>query len=184
MGGKVAAVASGPPLLALERALPAARQCYSKCLDGPVDLIVARVGAPLDRDLYQSDKGIKNTEAGLCDGGVLILESRCSQGVGIDHFVGLLRAAPTHAAALAAVAERGYRLGDHKAVRLRALSDGRGVRIALVSEGVDAALGPVLGMQVFSERSSAAAWARRELAGRKARGLIVEDAGNLTLELA
>jgi len=147
--------------------------------------VIARVGAPLDRDLYQADKGIKNTEAAVRDRGVLIVEAECPNGVGIRHFVELLEQAPTYRAAREVVERRGYRLGDHKAVRLRALTDVRGVRVALVSANIDAAIAGVLGMEILRDRASAATWAREQLRSVAVpRGLIVEDAGNLALGLA
>jgi len=170
-------------LAALADAVPLVRRSFTYSADEPFDLIVARVGAPLDRDLYQADKGIKNTEVGVRSGGVLILDAECAKGVGIDHFVTLLRTAPTYVEAMMIVQQRGYRLGDHKAIKLRALTDNRKVRIGLVSPHIDPALGAVLGMTVFRDRADAAHWARGQLPSAKARCLIVEDAGNLTLEL-
>ncbi len=179
--GRVVDCTVGHPLQALADGLPIVRRCFSHAVDAPADLIVACVGPPLDRDLYQADKGIKNTEAVVRNGGVLLLDAACTRGVGLDAFVELLGAAPTHAGVLAVVRDRGYRLGDHKAVRLRALTDGRGVRLGVVSAGIDAALGPVLGATILLDQAAAVRWAAPLLPPR-ARGLVVEDAGNLTLE--
>ena len=181
--GRVVGATAGHPLAALADAVPLVRRCFTYPVDAPLDLIVARVGPPLDRDLYQADKGIKNTEAAVRDGGVLILDAECMKGIGIDHFVTLLRTAPSYVEAMMIVQQRGYRLGDHKAVKLRALTDNRKVRIGLVSSHIEPALGPVVGMTVFRDRADAAHWARGQLASAKARCLVVEDAGNLTLEL-
>ena len=230
VGGRVVAVTGGHPLAALDQGVGLVRACFAHTVDEPLDVVVARVGAPLDRDLYQADKGIKNTEAAVKDGGVLVLDAACPRGVGLDHFVEMLRAAPTYAAAIELVGRRGYRLGDHKAVRLRALTDLRGVRVAIISAAIDPATSAVLGMQVFATREKAAAWLRQlmgelreqlvgeprqqhmgepreqlmgeprqqfmgeprqQLVGRprageteKLRGLVVDDAGNMALELA
>jgi nickel-dependent lactate racemase len=183
VGGRIVACTAGAPLAALADGLPLVRACFSHAVDTPLDVVVARVGPPLDRDLYQADKGIKNTEGAVRDGGTLILEARCTHGVGLDQFVELLRAAATYREAVDEVRRRGYRLGDHKAVRLRALTDTRGVALALVAPGLDPALGSVLGMHVAHDRASAARFAAARLEGHAARGLVVEDAGNLTLEL-
>jgi len=181
--GRIAAVTAGSPLAALEDGLPIVRSAFGHVLPAPVDLVVARVAPPLDRDVYQADKGIKNTEAGVRDGGVIIVEAECPLGVGIDHFVETLRAAPTHRGVVAAIDARGYRLGDHKAVKLRALTDTRGVRVALVSPNVDPALGDVLGMAVFASRRAAADWAAGHLEGTASTAIEVLDAGNVTLEV-
>ena len=182
LDGELVGVSAGHPLASLHELLPLMRSSFVQQLAAPVDLLVARVAPPLDRDFYQADKGIKNTEAAVSDGGLLLLEAACAGGTGIDHFVELMRACPDHASALATVRDRGYRLGDHKAVRLRALTDLRGVRLALVSKGVDPALEAALGMRIFAGREEAAAWARGLLPA-SSRGLLVEDAGNVTLEI-
>jgi nickel-dependent lactate racemase len=185
VGGRVIGVTAGHPLAALAEAVPLVREVFGHRVARPFDLVVACVDPPLDRDLYQADKGIKNSEAGVRDGGVLILDATCARGVGIDHFVGLLERAPTYVDAMLIVSGRGYRLGDHKAVKLRALRDNRNVRLAVVSKHLDAGLARVLGMQIFPRRADAAAWARDLLAApasSKPRALVVADAGNLTLE--
>jgi nickel-dependent lactate racemase len=179
--GNVVGCTAGHPLAALDSGLPLVRRCFSRCVERAVDVVIARVGPPLDRDLYQADKGIKNTEAAVRDGGVLLVEAACERGVGLDQFVDLLRAAATHADARAVVQARGYQLGDHKAVRLRALTDSRGVRLAVVSRALDPALGPVLAATVLPDREAAARWVA-PLLPRGARGIVVEDAGNVTLE--
>jgi nickel-dependent lactate racemase len=185
VGGHMVGATAGHPLTALDDGLDLVRACFSHRVDRPLDLIIARVSPPLDRDLYQADKGIKNTEAAVRDGGVLILDAECHHGIGIHHFVELLEQAPTYKAACDVVAERGYRLGDHKAVRLRALTDTRGVHVALVTPNIDPSMSAVLGMTIIRDRASAAAWARELLADTPApTGLIVEDAGNLALEVA
>ncbi len=182
--GKVVAVTAGHPLDALQRGLETVRACFSARVEEPVDLIVARMCAPLDRDFYQAEKGIKNTEFALREAGVMVLEAACRHGVGIDHFVDLLRQAATHEEAVAVVEARGYRLGDHKAVRLRALTDKRRVHVALVSEGVPASVGEVLGVRIFADRRGAAAWAQQILGAGPVRGLLVEDAGNVVVEIS
>ncbi len=182
--GRIVAVTAGHPLEALGHGLPMVLECFGASLEDSVDLVIAQVEAPLDRDFYQADKGIKNTEFAVRDDGVLLLEAACTRGVGIDHFVELLRAAPTADDARTVVEERGYRLGDHKAVRLRALTDERGVRIGLISNGVPAEMADVLGIRIFPDRASALAWAREALDGEDLVAVVVHDAGNVALEVA
>lgn len=179
--GSVVAVFAGHPLEALVQGLAVVRECFSAELDDEVDVVVAEMEAPLNRDLYQAEKGIKNTEFAVRSGGVLLLEAQCPGGVGIDHFVELLREAPTAEDARALVESRGYRLGDHKAVRLRCLTDERDVHVGLISKGIADGLGEVLGMRVFADRQSAAAWALEQLGGDATHAVVVHDAGNVAL---
>jgi hypothetical protein len=181
--GRVVALTAGHPLEALVEGLAVVRGCFSAQIEEEADLVVAQVGPPLDRDFYQADKGIKNTEFAVRAGGVLLLEAECRGGVGIDHFVDLLRSAPTAEEARTLVESRGYRLGDHKAVRLRCLTDEREVRVGLVSRGVPAEMADVLGVSIFADRESAVAWARSTLGPDGTRAVIVHDAGNVALEV-
>ena len=151
---------------------------------------MAVMDAPLDRDLYQADKGLKNTEFVVRDGDVILLDAACSHSVGITHFVELMKKAPTYAATLALVEEKGYSLGDHKAVKLRDLTEAKGMRVGVISPTLlpqAAELEPVLQMTLFGTRKAAAAWADELLAPDAAsapyRTLLVHDAGNLTLVL-
>ncbi len=184
---RVVACTAGAPLDALRRAAPMVHRLRARVVSEPVDLVVARVAPPLDHDLYQADKGVKNVEAGVRDGGIVILDAACPGGVGVDRFLQTLRRAPDHAAALTLVQREGYTLGDHKAVRLRALTDRRGVRIGIVSRSLPDAAARALHAARFDTRSEAAAWALRLLArarsgaGPRPRGLVVECAGNFVL---
>lgn len=184
VGGVAAAAWAGAPLDALEAALPTVRDVFAYRVEQAADVIVASVGAPLDRDLYQADKGIKNTEAALRDGGVLLVEAACHRGVGISHFLDLLRSAPTYNEAMRQVSERGYHLGDHKAVRLRALTDRRRVRLGILSSNLDPSMEAFLGARIFSDAAAAAAWILAAVGESDASGIWATDAGNITLEVA
>ncbi|MBI3723323.1 DUF2088 domain-containing protein, partial [bacterium] len=112
---------AGPWRAALEGVLEAARTVYVRTVDAPVDLLVASVEGPLGRNLYQAEKGIKNSEACVAEGGAVVLCAPCEDGTGPARFLDLLARARDHASALERVREDGYRLGDHKAVKVRAL---------------------------------------------------------------
>jgi nickel-dependent lactate racemase len=160
----------------LTRCLPTARRCYVRGC-APADLVVACVEGSLARSLYQADKGIKNTEAAVRDGGELVLVADLSEGVGPGRFVELLTAAPDHASALAHVEREGYTLGDHKAVRWRAL-EARGVKVRIAAPGLDAGAVAGAGLEVHPDLD--AAMLAVSAAGRlpeDARGLLVQDAG-------
>ncbi|HUT01060.1 MAG TPA: lactate racemase domain-containing protein [Phycisphaerae bacterium] len=179
--GKVVAAFGGEPAACLRQAAPLAEAAFVRRVDRPADAVVAEVAGPLAASFYQADKGIKNNEWAVRDGGCLLLVAACPAGVGQDHFLRLLREAPTWAAAEAIVRARGYRLGDHKAVRLRRLTDpaGRGVRGFLVSGGIAPADAATLGLAP-AESVPAALAAGGVVPGRDDI-CCVRDAGNLTV---
>lgn len=176
--GRTLASAVGTVRGSLARVLPAAIRRGVVQLERQVDLVVASAEGPIGQDLYQADKGLKNWEAALRDGGQLVLLAPLAGGVGPDRFLELLRAAPTHEAARARVEREGYRLGDHKAVRWRAL-ESRGVTIRLVSSGVRAEQLEGTGIALYPDLASACA----PLAGLRGRGLFVSDAGNVVAQV-
>ncbi|MCE5328407.1 MAG: lactate racemase domain-containing protein [Planctomycetaceae bacterium] len=145
VGGQIVDAQPGSPLETLSLAAPAAIKAFCHSAPKPADALVAQVEGPLSVSLYQADKGIKNTEWALRDGGTLILEASCPKGIGQHQFTSILKRAATYDDACALVENDGYRLGDHKALRLRYLTDKkyRNVRLMIVSPGLtdqDAAL--------------------------------------------
>ena len=180
-GRQILAAVAGPPEEALAQAIPAAEETFVQRIPAPADAIVAEVAGPLGRSFYQADKGIKNTQWAVRDGGCLVLVAACPDGIGQDHFIRLLREAPTHAAAVAVIEARGYRLGDHKAAGLRHLTDpaARGVRAFVVSDGLSAADAALLGLTKAETPSAALARAAVDPAGENV--YLVRDAGNVTV---
>ncbi len=183
---RLAGCTAGEPLAALREGLPLVRSIFTRTVRRPSDLIVACVDPPLDRTLYQADKGIKNVEASVRDGGMILLDAPCTGGLGPDRFLRLLERAADHAAAVALVRREGYTLGDHKGVRLRRLTDLRRVRLGIVAPDLPGEAARAMHAQLFADRSAAAAWAIRTLrpvrSGARPTALIVEDAGNMVLE--
>ena len=178
-GDELMAAAVGDPLEALDRLLPTVRQVFVRPIERPADVLRLRVPLPLGRNLYQADKALKNNHHAVRNGGGIVLEANCPEGIGPDAFMDLLRRAGDYASARRIVAEEGYRLGDHKAVKLRRLTDPaqRGVHVALASAHVSAADAESAGMKVFPELAPALDWLARVVTGPLERGLIVEDAG-------
>lgn len=178
-GGELVAAAVGDPLETLDRLLPTVRQVFVRPIERPADVLRLRAPLPLGRNLYQADKALKNNHLAVRDGGGIVLEADCSEGIGPDAFMNLLRRADDYATARQIVAQEGYRLGDHKAVKLRHLTDPaqRGVHVALVSLHVSAADAESAGMSVFAGVAPALDWLARVVTGPLERGLIVEDAG-------
>lgn len=86
--------------------------CHKK---GNIVLTVAPY--PMDIDLYQSQKALENGKLALEKGGIIILVSKCRDGVGDDTFLKLLCCAQTAEDVMQKIAE-GYRLGYHKAAKM------------------------------------------------------------------
>ncbi len=149
VGDRIVHASGGTVLGALRDCTALTERMFLRRIPRPADALIAEVAGPLARTFYQADKGIKNNEAAVRDGGTLILVAPCEGGIGQDHFVSLLRECPTYESAVRRVTERGYRLGDHKAVRLRRLFDpaARGVRGFLVSKHLSDDDVHTLGMQ-------------------------------------
>ncbi|MFQ5411347.1 MAG: lactate racemase domain-containing protein [Phycisphaerae bacterium] len=183
VGENVVACAAGAPLSVLDALRPVAERIYHRWIEQPADIVRLRVPPPLGRSLYQADKAIKNNHRAVRDGGGIVLEAGCEEGIGQDAFCALLRKSHDHASALRLIRSNGYRLGDHKAVRLRHLMDPvcRDVHLVLVAPGLSNRGMAGTGLQVFPSPEDAISSLSRTLTGPICRGLIVDDAAMLTV---
>lgn len=176
-GESIVAASAGAPFDSLDQLAPAARRLFLHEIDAPVDVLHLRVPPPLGRSLYQADKAIKNNQSAVRDGGLIVLEAGCEDGVGPDWFLDGLTCSRALPASEASLASLNYRLGDHKVILLRRLtSPARAVRVVLVTDGLNAALGDKMGLQI--DRDVDGLFARLGATGR---GLRVEDAGVLVV---
>jgi nickel-dependent lactate racemase len=82
----------------------------------PVDVLVAVVKEPLDRNLYQLQKGFENHQWVVREGGTVLLVSACREGIGNDFFGRLADRYPDWRH-LPPWEEQEYSLGLHKLYR-------------------------------------------------------------------
>jgi len=184
--GRIVSAEVGDPLATLHALMPVVEEMFVHRIDTPVDILRLRVPPPLDQSLYQADKALKNNHRAVRDGGGIILEAACPESVGPDGFMHLLRRAPDYETALEIVRKDGYCLGDHKAVKLRYLTDPkyRDVKVALVSRGVSSADAQQAGLRTFRTVDGALDWLRDASSEPHEKGLIVEDAGIVAVAVA
>ena len=182
VGARLVGAAAGGPLDALDALAEATRAAYSCPIDAPADALVLEVDGPLAGSFYQADKAVKNSEHAVRDGGTIVLCAACPDGVGQDQFMDLLRRCRTYDAAAAEMARRGYRLGDHKAVKLRYLTDRRGVRVFVVGSAIAPADLSDLGFRAASTVAGALAAAGIDPAIDRV--FRVADAGNTCVTAA
>lgn len=77
---------------AFKRSTRAATSLYGNSVEKQYDLVVAEVRPPLDKNLYQIQKALENTQAAVTDGGTVVVIAACADGVGSDHFFNMAAA--------------------------------------------------------------------------------------------
>ncbi len=98
-------------------AIERANEVFAVPIKEKADIVVSVAPYPMDIDLYQSQKAIENGKLALKDGGIIILVSKCRDGIGDRVFFDLL-ASSSDAKEVLTTIERGYKLGYHKAARI------------------------------------------------------------------
>jgi nickel-dependent lactate racemase len=98
-------------------AIDKANEVFAVKIKEKADVVVSVAPYPMDVDLYQSQKAIENGKMALKDGGIIILVSKCRDGIGDKVFYDLL-ASSSEAQEVLDTIDKGYKLGFHKAARI------------------------------------------------------------------
>jgi nickel-dependent lactate racemase len=150
-------------------AVEQAKQTYAPSVKGKADIVIAAVKPPIDLDLYQAHKAIENVKPALSDGGILILVSKCPDGIGNETFYKLLTSPDEMKKSMA----KGYDFGLHKTLRITELLSK--AKIFAVTDLPPKVLEKIQ-ILPFQDAQSALDEATR-LKGKESRVLIVDDAG-------
>ncbi len=98
-------------------AIGKANEVFAVKVEKKADIVVSVAPYPMDVDLYQSQKAIENGKLALKEGGIIILVSKCRDGIGDETFFKLL-ASSSNAEDVLSTIDKGYKLGYHKAARI------------------------------------------------------------------
>ncbi|MBD3403992.1 DUF2088 domain-containing protein [candidate division GN15 bacterium] len=71
---------------AFARACEVAARMYGCTADDTYDVVLCEMRPPLDKNLYQLQKGLENCRSAVHAGGAAIVVSACEEGVGSEHF--------------------------------------------------------------------------------------------------
>ncbi len=104
-------------------AVSVAEKVYGFPITKKYDLVIAEMGPPLDRNLYQLQKAIENTAVAVRDEGTLLAVSRCSEGIGNDEFYQLAGRLENEEMVLSYSDLDNPPLGIHKLSRMVRLAD-------------------------------------------------------------
>ena len=109
-----------------------AREVYSTPVQGKGNIVITANPFPMDINLYQAQHALENTMNAVEDGGIMILVSKCWNGVGNPAFLDLLDRVDSFSEVEQKISQEGYRLGDHKAYRMMRLLER--VKVWMVSD--------------------------------------------------
>jgi len=114
---KLYAVTAGDLIKSFDAAIELSNQVFCVPLKQKGNIVITVAPYPMDIDLYQSQKALDNGKLALEDDGIIILVSKCRDGVGEDTFLELLGKAESPKKILDILGEE-YKLGYHKAAKM------------------------------------------------------------------
>ena len=68
------------------QAVEYAKKVYSHNIEEKYDMVICEITPPLDNNLYQAQKALENSQEAVKDGGMIIIVSACTGGIGSRHF--------------------------------------------------------------------------------------------------
>ncbi|WP_305065034.1 nickel-dependent lactate racemase [Methanococcoides sp.] len=111
------AMAAGDLFKSFDAAVEKANEVFCTSATKKGNIVLTAAPYPMDIDLYQSQKALENGRLALEDGGIIIMVSKCRDGVGEDTFLNLLSSSATCEDVMEKTSQC-YKLGFHKAARM------------------------------------------------------------------
>jgi len=116
-GDRIYAATAGDIHSSFTKAIEKAFEVFIVEIHRKADIVIAVQQFPLDINYYQSQKSVENGIRVLKKGGILILISRCWDGLGLDRYFELMPPDSSPEAVLQRSKTVPYRLGNHKAAK-------------------------------------------------------------------
>ena len=116
-GDHIYAAVAGNIHSSFVQAIEKASEVFIVEIQEKFDIVAAVQQFPLDINFYQSQKSVENGIQALKKGGILLLISKCWDGLGFDRYLELLPPGGSPEEVYERTKERSYRLGDHKAIK-------------------------------------------------------------------
>jgi nickel-dependent lactate racemase len=156
----------------LETASQKVIEVFAQEVNEKADIVIALNKSPLNRNLYQSQKGLENCKSILKENGIFILVSSCHDGIGNNTFYELMASCKSPDEVFQKI-ERDYKLGYHKAAKFVSFMQNH--KLWLVSELEDDVLEKIF-IRNFSSLQEAVNKAIM-LRGKDAQVAIIQNAG-------
>lgn len=93
--GKIIQTIAGNIIEQLYQGAELARDIYAPEIEEKADILLSVVHPPLDKNLYQAQKGLENCKFAVKDGGIFILISECREGIGPEDYQEMLASGET-----------------------------------------------------------------------------------------
>lgn len=89
--GKIVQAFAGDIIKQLYTGAKLAKKIYAPKIEEKADVVLSIVHPPLDKNLYQAQKGLENCKYTVKDGGIFILVAACKKGIGPEDYASMLQ---------------------------------------------------------------------------------------------